>query len=87
MMLLKECAKSKGAAVYFAKQEEQEIANYLVERRFLKKSADNNPHLFQITEEGKAYAYEFIDMRLHRLLTSVISFLALIISIIALLNT
>lgn len=82
MKILRKCGQTKNAVVYFTRQEEQDAANYLVERKFLKKP-DNSPFSFQITEEGKAYAYEFRDMRFHRLLTSVISLLALIISIIA----
>ncbi len=85
IQLLKYCKKIDDGSVSFLEGEKHEMAEYLVTRNFLRKT-NKNPDIYCITEEGKAYLYEFRDMRAQRLLTSVVSFLALIISIIALLE-
>lgn len=63
--------------------EEIEIAEYLVSRNFAKCTGDKTK-VYRLTQEGKAYLYEYKDMKRQRYWTTGIAFLALIVSIVSL---
>lgn len=63
--------------------EEIEIAEYLVSRNFAKRTGDKTK-VYSLTQEGKAYLYEYKDMKRQRYWTTGIAFLALIVSIVSL---
>lgn len=63
--------------------EEIEIAEYLVSRKFAKCTGDETK-VYSLTQEGKAYLYEYKDMKRQRYWTTGIAFLALIVSVISL---
>lgn len=63
--------------------EEIEIAEYLIWRKFAK-STGNDVKTYLLTQEGKAYLYEYKDMKRQRTWTTAVAFLALIVSIISL---
>ena len=63
-------------------KEEIEIAEYLVERKFAQSTGDKVKEYY-LTQEGKAYLYEYIDMKHQRWMTTGIAVLALIVSVIS----
>ena len=63
--------------------EEIEIAEYLVSRKFAKCTGDETK-VYSLTQEGKAYLYEYKDMKRQRYWTTGIAFLALIVSVVSL---
>lgn len=86
MKLLKKCRQSKDP-VLFVGQEELAMADYLVSRHFLTRvDVQQDMKLFTITEEGKAYFYEFSDMKFNQRLSLIIAIIALVISVVSLLK-
>lgn len=63
--------------------EEIDIAEYLVWRKFARSDGDKIKE-YSLTQEGKAYLYEYKDMKRQRYCTTGIAVLALIVSIISL---
>ena len=63
--------------------EELEIAEYLVWRKFAKSTGEETK-VYTLTQEGKAYLYEYKDMKRQRYWTTGIAFLALIVLVISL---
>lgn len=60
------------------------IVKYLKSRNFVELDSKDNQEYFKLSQEGKAYLYEYKDMIKQRYLATCFSVLAFIISIISL---